>query len=313
VSRLVLARGVLLAAVAAVAVLSWVVFGDRLNVSTIESAVHELGALATLVFVGAFALATVLFVPGSIFGLAGGLLFGPLWGAIWNLIGATLGATVAFLIARFIAGSWIAAKAHGRLEALLLGVAAEGWRFVALTRLVPIVPFNLLNYALGLTRIPLSQYLAATLVCMVPGAAAYAWLGHAGRAALAGDSAALGYGALGLAALAMIAFVPRLIRGIRAQSGFISAPELRRSLAGEPRPLIIDVREAEEFSGPLSHIPGALNIPLGELPSRMADIKLPSGSRLVFVCRTDKRSAKAAAMFQEAKVLRGGVEAWNRL
>ena len=185
-------------------------------------------------FVGVFALATLLFVPGSIFGLTGGVLFGPLWGTVWNLAGGTLGATAAFLFARFIAGDWIAARAQGRLKTVLTGVETEGWRFVALTRLVPIVPFNVLNYALGLTRIPLSQYVLTTLICMVPGTAAYAWLGHAGRAAMEGNSDALRYGALGLAALALVVFVPRLARRLKQQSaGFVSPRDLKVTLAGE--------------------------------------------------------------------------------
>src|SRR5450755_545266 len=66
--------------------------------------------------------------------------------------------------------------------------AAEGWRFVALMRLMPLVPFNLLNYALGLTRISLPAYILASVVCMLPGAIAYTWLGYAGRTAAAGDT-----------------------------------------------------------------------------------------------------------------------------
>jgi uncharacterized membrane protein YdjX (TVP38/TMEM64 family) len=56
----------------------------------------------------------------------------------------------------------------------------EGWRFVALMRLVPLVPFNLLNYALGLTGISLSAYVLASAICMLPGTIAYTWLGYAG-------------------------------------------------------------------------------------------------------------------------------------
>jgi uncharacterized membrane protein YdjX (TVP38/TMEM64 family) len=94
-------------------------------------------------------------------------------------------------------------------------VAAEGWRFVALMRLVPLVPFNLLNYALGLTRISLPAYVIASAICMLPGAVAYAWLGYAGRTAAAGDAMALRYGLLGLGVLATIALLPRLFRRFR--------------------------------------------------------------------------------------------------
>lgn len=317
-SRHAIVRTGLLLAVLAAGVLGWVLFRDRLNPSDIETAMRELGALAPLMFVGAFTLVTVFFFPGSIFGLAGGVLFGPLWGTVWNLVGGTLGATVAFLFARFVASDWIAARARGRLKTLLAGVDAEGWRFVALMRLVPIVPFNLLNYTLGLTRIPLSQYMVATLVCMVPGAAAYAWLGYAGRAAMAGDGPALRYGALGLAALALIAFLPRLVRRFKDPSaGFMTVDALRRNLQGERGPVIVDVREPHEFAGALGHIPGALNIPLGELPARCDDLERRADRPVVLVCRTDKRSASAAAILRmngidDVMVLRGGMEAWRK-
>ena len=268
-------------------------------------------------FVGGFAFATVLFVPGSLFGLAGGLLFGPLWGIVWNVIGATLGATIAFLIARFVAGGWIAHRSQGRFQALISGVDAEGWRFVALTRLVPMVPFNLLNYGLGLTGIPISHYAVATFACMIPGAAAYAWLGYSARTAMEGDGAALRYGMIGLAALAVVALGPRLVRRLRNPSGaFMSVRELERSLTTERGPVIIDVRDPDEFAGPLGHITGALNIPVDSLLGRLDQVKAAHGRQIVLVCKTDKRSARAAATLREAgvgsaTVLQGGMEAWN--
>ena len=292
-------------------------FQGRLNASAIEAGIRDLGAFAPLMFIAAFALATVLFIPGSIFGLAGGILFGPLEGAGWNLAGGTFGAAIAFLVARFIAADWVAAKAGGRLSAVLAGVEAEGWRFVALARLVPVVPFNALNYVLGLTRISFSHYLLATAVCMAPGALAFAWLGHAGRAAAAGDSDALRYGVLGLAVFALVAFGPRLIRRLRQQSSaFVSLHELRDRLACLRKPLVVDVREPAEFDGPLGHIDGAINIPLGQLSAAWSNQDAGEAG-VVVVCRTDQRSARAAGMLQakgvrQVKVLRGGMEAWRR-
>ena len=131
------------------------------------------------------------------------------WGTLLNLAGGTLGATGAFLIARYVAADWVRAEAGGRLQRLIAGVEAEGWRFVAFVRLVPLFPFNLLNYALGLTQIPLVHYTLASLVCMAPGTLAYAWLGYAGREALADNATAIHYGLIALALLAAIA----LLRG----------------------------------------------------------------------------------------------------
>ena len=315
-NRRTLFRIGLLLAVLVAAALGWWGAEGHLKPAEIEAAVGSAGRLAPVMFVGVFALATLLFMPGSIFGLAGGVLFGPLWGTVWNLAGGTLGATAAFLFARFIAGDWIAARAQGRLKAILAGVEAEGWRFVALTRLVPVVPFNVLNYALGLTRIPLSQYTLTTVVCMVPGTAAYAWLGHAGRAAMEGNSDALRYGALGFAALALVVFAPRLIRQLKRQSVAFVTPRDLKGLAHEQRPLIVDVREPDEFAGPLGHIEGAINIPLEQVATEWRN-QGRSPPHVVVVCRTDKRSAKAAEILrasgvENVKVLRGGMEAWKK-
>jgi len=118
---------------------------ERFDAALIENMIRTLGVGAPAGHVILFAVATILFVPGALFGLAGGVLFGPVWGTIFNLAGAMLGATAAFLIARYVAADWIRHRVGGRLARLVSGVEAEGWRFVALTRLVPLVPFNLLN------------------------------------------------------------------------------------------------------------------------------------------------------------------------
>src|SRR5207245_2523858 len=133
---------------------------------------QRFGEWAPILFVLLYAMATVLFVPGSVLTLAGGALFGPIWGTLWNLTGATLGATLAFVIARYAASDWLAKRSSDRLGRLMRGVEEEGWRFVAFVRLVPLFPFNLVNYAFGLTRIRLREYVLASLVCMAPGALA---------------------------------------------------------------------------------------------------------------------------------------------
>lgn len=312
--RLLLPRLILGAAIAGAAVL--LAFeSDRLDPSLVESALQNLGAWAPYGHMTLFAVGTVLFVPGAIFGLAGGVLFGPVWGAVLNLVGATLGATAAFLVARYLAADWTRRSAGTRLERLVAGVEAEGWRFVAFVRLVPLFPFNLANYALGLTRIPLVHYVIATFVCMAPGTLAYAWLGHAGRRAASGDAAAIRYGLIALAVLAGIAFLPRLVRRWRGTGG-THWMEVEEFAAGTGDPLVVDVREPDEFNGPLGHIPGALNLPLGTLSERFAEIVAGAGAPIVLVCRTDRRSAKAAALLRErglrdVVVLRGGMEAWN--
>jgi uncharacterized membrane protein YdjX (TVP38/TMEM64 family) len=166
-------------------------------------------------FILAYALATVFFLPGSLLTLAGGALFGPWWGTLFNLTGATLGAALAFLVSRHVAADRVRRRVGPRANRLIEGVEAEGWRFVAFTRLVPLFPFFLLNYALGLTRISFPHYVVATAVCMAPSAFAFTWLGFAGREAVAGGEGLIRTGLIALGLVAAIAFLPRLVMRLR--------------------------------------------------------------------------------------------------
>lgn len=210
-------RMILLAALLAAIGLA-IIFRDRLDPSALEAWISGFGIAAPLVFIGVYALASVLFLPGLVMTIAGGALFGPFWGTLINLAGATLGATAAFLLARLVGADWVEKRLGGRLKLLLDGVEAEGWRFVAFVRLVPLFPYNLLNYALGLTRIRLLAYILATFVFMGPGAFAYTYLGHAGREALAGSETAIQSGLIALALLAAAAFLPRLVKRLRSST-----------------------------------------------------------------------------------------------
>jgi uncharacterized membrane protein YdjX (TVP38/TMEM64 family) len=235
--------------------IAWGAFNrDRLDLEALDASLSALGLWAPVAYLGLYAAGAVAFLPGSLFSLAGGALFGPVWGTVLNLSGATIGASVAFLIARYIAGGWVERTAGGRLKRLIGGVEAEGWRFVAFVRLVPLFPFNLTNYALGLTRIKFIPYVVTSFICMAPGALAYTWLGHAGREALSGDTSAIRYGLLALGLLAAIAFLPRLLRRLRGgtTTRWIETSELANGF-GRDATTMVDVRSPEEFTGP----PGA--------------------------------------------------------
>ncbi len=304
-------------AVLLAAMMGWAILHrDQINLATLDAWLRSLGPWAPIGYLMLFALATVAFVPGVVFSLAGGALFGPFWGSLWNLTGATLGATLAFLVARYIAGDWVARRAGGLLKRLIDGVDAEGWRFVAFVRLVPLFPFNLSNYALGLTRIPLHHYIIATLFCMAPGTVAYTWLGHAGRGALSGETDAVRYGLFALALLATIAVLPRLIARLRRSFAWIEPSELKRRLDRGEAVAVIDVRGTDEFAGPLGHIATSRNIPVAELNTRLAELSGFERTPIILVCRTDKRSAAAArtlraAGFTQVSVLHRGMEQWN--
>jgi len=155
-------------------------YRDQFSIDRLDAWLDAAGVAAPLLFIAIYAIAAVLFLPGSVLTLAGGALFGPLWGTVFNLTGATIGAALAFLIARYAAADWVRSHAGKGIGRLIQGVEAEGWRFVAFTRLVPLFPFNLLNYALGLTRIGFVPYVVASFIFMLPGALAYTWVGYVG-------------------------------------------------------------------------------------------------------------------------------------
>ena len=204
---------------------AWVItHHGQFNMEALETWVRTTGPYGPLVYMLIAAAATILLMPASFFVLAGGVLFGPLLGTIYSLLGATLGAALAFLIARYIAADWIAHKSHGRFKQLIDGVEAEGWYFVAFVRLVPIFPFFLLNYALGLTRIKFYPYIVATFICTLPGVAAITYLGYVGKEALAGGDALIQKSLIALGLLAIMAYLPRFIKRLHDKSSPSTPP-----------------------------------------------------------------------------------------
>ncbi len=292
------------------------VYREQFSATALQSWMQDAGVAAPLVFMVLYAAATVLFLPGSVLTITGGALFGPVWGTFYSLTGATLGATLAFLIARYLASDWVARKAGGRLKQLIEGVETESWRFIAFVRLVPLFPFNLLNYALGLTRIKLSHFIVTSYICMLPGAIAFTYLGYAGREAAAGSAGSIQKGLLALGLLALIVFLPRLIRRMR-HTPMLGVEELKRKLDTGEDLLVLDVRGAQDFCGEQGHIAEARSISLEELPQRVTELEGYLTRPIAIVCRTDKRSIVAARLlsgkgFSDIRVTRGGMTAWNQ-
>src|SRR5271155_5986733 len=153
--------------------------------------IRGLGPLAPVAFIAIYIAACVLFVPGSILTIGAGVIFGVVRGSIYVSIAATLGATAAFLIGRYLARDWVSARLEGnaKFKAIDQAVGKEGWKIVILTRLSPVFPFNLLNYAYGLTSVSLRDYFFASWAGMIPGTILYVYIGS-----LSGDLAGAGAG-----------------------------------------------------------------------------------------------------------------------
>lgn len=218
-----------LAVMLAGGVITIIFLRDRLSFELLDNTIRESGLWGPLLFMMLYAIATVFFLPGSLLTLAGGALFGPLAGTFYNLTGATLGATLAFLVARYLASEWVARKTGGRMKQVMKGIDDEGWRFVAFTRLVPLFPFFLLNYALGLTRIRITHYILATYVFMLPAAFAFTYAGYAGRELAQGGEDLIRKGLLALGLLAAIFFLPRLAKRLRQPGAQGTAPRVNKN------------------------------------------------------------------------------------
>ncbi len=154
--------------------LRWLGTSGYLDEEGLKEWIEGYGVWAPLVYILIYTIAPVFFIPGLPLTVVGGIVFGPLWGVVYASVGATLGASSAFLVARYMGREWVEERIKGtRLEELDREVKKQGWKIVAITRLVPLLPFNLLNYAFGLTGIRFSHYAVASFLFMLPGVIGY--------------------------------------------------------------------------------------------------------------------------------------------
>ncbi|WP_019626347.1 TVP38/TMEM64 family protein [Thioalkalivibrio sp. ALJT] len=185
-----------------------------LPLTELETWLRGWGAGAYVVFVLAFMVLALFPLPSTFWILLGGALFGPLTGGALSLLAATLAAIIAFMLARTWLQPWLAPRMGPRSSRLCADVEAEGWRVVALTRLVPVFPFAPTNYALGLVQLPLRVFTLSTVLALIPSLFAYAWLGHATREVASGADSGIQLGLALLAVLALLLLLPRLVRRI---------------------------------------------------------------------------------------------------
>jgi uncharacterized membrane protein YdjX (TVP38/TMEM64 family) len=197
--------------------------------------VGDQGFLGIVAFIAVYILATVFFIPGSILTLGAGFVFGVVYGTITVSIASTVGAFLAFLVGRYVARDWVAAKTgdNPKFKSIDEAVGREGWKIVLLTRLSPIFPFNLLNYAYGLTGVTGRAFFFASWIGMLPGTVMYVYFGSlaANLATLGQASAERGslqwilYGVGLVATIAVTLFVTRLAKRALNESIAISPEE----------------------------------------------------------------------------------------
>lgn len=165
--------GLLIAVVALIVLSRAFGLGDKLG--ELKDWIADQGVWGPFIFAGVYAVATVAAIPGSALTIAAGALFGSVIGTITVIFGATTGAALCFLIARYFARDAVAASLakNAKFQRLDKLTEKNGAIIVAITRLVPIFPFNLLNYGFGLTGVPFRTYVLWSFLCMLPGTILY--------------------------------------------------------------------------------------------------------------------------------------------
>jgi len=155
------------------------------HLASITSGIERLGTLGAVLFIAGFAMASVVFVPAGLLTLMAGALFGLAAGTVYAFLGASLGACMAFLIARYVARSmverWLAG--NPRVAMFSGAIGARGRRIVALMRLSPVIPFSVINLAMGVTRIRFVDFVVANLA-MLPVTVLYVYYGTVAGAVL---------------------------------------------------------------------------------------------------------------------------------
>jgi uncharacterized membrane protein YdjX (TVP38/TMEM64 family) len=165
---------------------------------------------APLVFLLVHTVASLVFFPRTVLGIAAGVLFGAWWGTLWAALGSTVGAVAGFLLARYLNAGFVDLESMPRFGPMLLRAERGGWRAVAVLRLIPVIPHSLSNYALGLTRLNLGAYTLGSFVGQLPMTIACAQFGAAGEQLAAGKAGWIAPTLIGAVALAVTIIVPKL-------------------------------------------------------------------------------------------------------
>src|SRR5438876_583979 len=152
--------------------------------------VAQMGAVGIFIFIGVYAVATVLLAPGAILTIGAGFAFGLWKGFLAVSAGSNLGAALAFLVARFIARERVAAIAqrNEKFREIDKAIGKQGAKLIFLLRLSPLIPFNLSNYFYGLTGVKFWPYVLASWIGMMPGTFLYVYIGTAGKAAVSAEA-----------------------------------------------------------------------------------------------------------------------------
>ncbi len=163
---------------AAIVLLKFTDLGTNLTPDAIRAFVLSFGALSPIVYIAIYTIAPVFMIPGTFISFIAGVGFGGFYGTVYTVIGATFGASLAFLTARYLGREFIEGLLKGRLKIFDEGAEKHGFKAVLFVRLIPLFPFNMVNYGAGLSKIKFKDFFLATSVGIIPGTFAYVNLGN---------------------------------------------------------------------------------------------------------------------------------------
>ncbi len=174
----------------------------------LKSLLLSLGSWAPVLFLLAYSIRPLLLLPSGVFAITAGMVFGAFWGTVYTVVGATAGSCLAFILARRLGRDWVYRRLGERMTVIDRFAADNGFKVILFLRIVPILPFDVVNYGAGLTNISLWSYAAATVIGVSPLTVAFVYFGQSmARLSLA---ELIGAGAI----LTITAAVPMLIRQV---------------------------------------------------------------------------------------------------
>lgn len=192
---------------------------DLKNVHKIKTWVSGFGIIAPLVYICFYIIATLFFLPGLPVTVLSGVAFGPVLGVVYAWIGSVIAVSLAFLTARYVARDLVENWVSGNTQFKKIDekVEQEGWRILMFTRLVPLFPFNLQNYAYGLTKIRFTTYALVSSIFMLPGTIAYVQIGGALVSGEGNLRKTLVYLSLAGVLILLVSLIPRLFNKTKTE------------------------------------------------------------------------------------------------
>ncbi len=147
------------------------------NLESVRTFILSFGVLAPLIYILMFTLIPLTLFPDAILAISAGTIFGVFWGSVYTIIGAICGASLSFLIARYLGRDWVLKLIHHKGQWFDEGVEKQGFLIILVLRLVPLIPFDIISYGAGLSKIKLKDFLAGSIIGIIPGVVIYVNLG----------------------------------------------------------------------------------------------------------------------------------------